>query len=383
MDASNGDKVVVNLGDKIEVTVEKLSFGGSGVARHNSLVVFVPFSAPGDHIQVQITEIKKNFVEAKILKILAPGSSRRKPPCPVAGTCGGCDWQHVEYAEQLNQKHLFLKDYFSRFAKLKSVEIPKPAATDEFAYRNRIQLKVQDGKIGFFSRGSHELVEVDECLIADASINEALREFKKNHKKEGSPKGQFERVELSLQKDRTVTQTVLGEGSRELGFSQVNEKQNQVLIAEALRIARQLQPQSLFDLYCGKGNFSFPLMELFPKLALTGVDLGQAEIAQARSQNSRKNVRFLLSDVGSFLKRAEINHESLVVLDPPRSGCDKNVCDSLNLLRPQNIIYISCNPTSFARDIERLTHYKVKSLLPVDMFPQTSHIELVAHLTLC
>lgn len=373
----------LQVGDEVEVTIEKLSFGGSGVARHNSLVIFVPFAAPGDSLKIKISTLKKNFAEADIVQILSAGPSRRKPPCPVAGLCGGCDWQQVEYSEQLFQKNLFLKDHFSRNAKLKDLTIPEISATKEFNYRNRIQLKAKNGKLGYFARNSHDLVDINSCPIADEKINAEIPKLKSSLKKDDS---NLQKFELAFQTDGSVKIVNIGDEDRALGFSQVNQSQNLKLIDEALRIVSRLSPKSIFDLYCGKGNFSFPLIEKFPKVPFIGVDLGEAEIKEARIQaknRSHNNARFYLSDVGAFLKRAEIEKDSLVILDPPRSGLAAEVCTALDFLTPQEIVYISCNPTSFSRDIERLTRYQVKSILPVDMFPQTSHIELVAHLSLC
>ncbi|MGE0633014.1 MAG: class I SAM-dependent RNA methyltransferase [Pseudobdellovibrionaceae bacterium] len=365
----------LQVGDEIEVTIEKLSFGGSGVARHNSLVHFVPFAAPKDRLRIKVTALKKNFAESEIVEILEPGPSRRKAPCPVAGVCGGCDWQQVTYQEQLFQKNLFLKEHFQKVSKLKEVIIPDIEATKEFNYRNRIQLKAQHGKLGYFARNSHNLVDIDHCPIADEKINEQIQILKVALRKSN----QLQRFELALQDDGAVTTVNLKDEDRSLGFSQVNQQQNLKLIAETMRIVEDLSPTSIFDLYCGKGNFSFPLAERFPKIPFSGVDLGLAEIKEAR-EKAKKGMRFFLSDVGAFLKRAEIEKNSLVVLDPPRAGLASEVCKSIEFLSPQNIVYISCDPTSFSRDVERLEKYKVESVLAVDMFPQTSHIELVAHL---
>jgi 23S rRNA (uracil1939-C5)-methyltransferase len=332
----------------IELTIDRLSFnGGRGVGRFDGVVVFVPDTAPGDFVRARVTVKKSNLWEAELVEILKPSPYRRNPPCPVAGVCGGCAWQHVEYAEQLKQKQEIVE-----FALKQKVEpvIPSP---NELRYRNRVQVHIENGKLGFFAKRSNDLVAITDCLITEEAVT---AQFSRAIKSGES------RVELSLDTNGF--------------FSQVNSAQNRKLI-EVVLSQIEGSPQKIADLYAGYGNLTAPLTKQFPQAEIVAVELNERAVEKGRTD--LPEVKWFREDVGDFLQKAEAF--DVVVLDPPRTGCANPVINALRKMKPEQIVYVSCNPMTFARDAKRLMEagvYRLDLVQPLDMFPQTEHIELVA-----
>jgi 23S rRNA (uracil1939-C5)-methyltransferase len=344
----------------IELTIDSLSYnGGRGVGRFEGVVVFVPQTAPGDVVRVQVTSKRARFWEGEVIEILQPGSSRRKPPCPVADRCGGCSWQHVQYPMQIAQKQKILNDSLRALKKVGEWEtLPFLAAADEFHYRNRVQIQIRDGKKGFFAKRSQDLVEVKECWIADSEINRQLKDLK--------PEPGVQRLELRL-----------SEGD----FSQVNGAQNAVLKERVLALS-SIHPEWIMDLYSGSGNITRPLSEKFKSIPLLAIELSPKAVELGRRQLGAAN--WHCGDVGKILAKMEpLKGSGLVVLDPPRTGCTSDVIQQIQRHRPKQIVYVSCNPTTFARDCLPLVQsgsYKLETVQGLDMFPQTEHVELIASL---
>lgn len=373
----------------ISVVIEKLSLGGHGIARHEGQVLFVPFSAPGDKLNVRITLQKKNYAEAEIVEIIEPASSRVSPPCSVFGRCGGCNWQHISYEEQLRQKKLIVEEQLSKFLKIK-IEIPDVVPSPQtLNYRNRIQLKRQGSSLGYYARESHNIVNIDKCWIAEPAINDEIAKIKNSPAPDA-----LQKLQLLLNKDLKVVSELLTDSaekdSPEISFSQVNRFQNENLLSAALALADQKSYSEILDLYAGSGNFSFPLFKSFPSSPITAVELNQKAVAMAQAEIQKQNIspkkfRFLLADVGAYLKRNTLANRGLVLIDPPRSGCDEFVIRSLAYQPFQKLIYISCNPATLGRDLERLFSTRPGSLKlgkvqAFDMFPQTDHVEVLAEI---
>jgi 23S rRNA (uracil1939-C5)-methyltransferase len=364
--------------NSLTIKIESLSYsGGRGVGRADGLVVFVPDTAPGDVVEVEITEQKPRFALAKMTRLIEPSPRRRAPPCPLFGRCGGCAWQHVAYEEQVRQKEKILRDTLRKVEKLQPFEwrplIPAPS---EFHYRNRVQLQVRGGAVGFFSRGSRDLVPVEQCLIAEAGINDRIRTLTAEQKRSS-------RIELAVKPDGSTVTMLDERDPHEALFSQVNSAQNETVIRLMMEAA-DFQPDWIFDLYCGSGNLTVPLSTRFSATSITAIDLSRASIQRAPKLN---NVEFRAGDVGALLGALKPrNGSGLVVMDPPRTGCHKKVVEQLLRFKPRLIVYISCNPSTFARDVERLIEggaYRLRAVQGLDMFPQTEHVELVASLQCC
>lgn len=331
--------------------------------------MFVPETAPGDVVRVRVTRRKPRFLEAEKIVLLKSGPSRRVPPCPVAERCGGCVWQHLEYTEQIRQKDKILRDSLRSLKGFEWLDFLK--APNEWSYRNRIQLHVQGEQVGFFARGSRELVTFDRCAISEEAINQKLKALKPEELI-----GQ-RRIELALTEDGQL-RVMQGTRDPEAAlFSQVNSAQNEILKVRILDLV-VTTPDWIMDLYCGAGNLSLPLAKHFPKSTVLAVELSAASIARARLNSA--DIDWQVGDVAQVLKkRKPQSGKGLIVLDPPRAGCDSEVIVELVRQQPKQIIYVSCNPSTFARDAERLKpQYRLVSVQGLDMFPQTEHVELIA-----
>jgi 23S rRNA (uracil1939-C5)-methyltransferase len=379
---------VTELGSSFEVTIEKMATGGSGLARHGGLVVFVPFAAPGDRVLVRVTKIKKNFIEAEIQNILESGPARVKPPCPVFGRCGGCNWQHLAYPEQLRQKENILWEHLrSALPGQDFARLPILPSPQEFRYRNRIQLHVEGSKRGFFARQSHEIVPIQDCPITEEPLAAYIS---------SNWTAPESRVELML--DANLRPTLATPGA--FGFSQVNRFQNEHLVRTVTDWVKGSAGTSLsstyekvYDLYAGAGNFSIPLYQMDSRLRIEAVELSDGAVRSGveklrAAKINLHHFRFYVATVEGFLKRQSPTSKSLVILDPPRVGCHELVMKALAASRPSRLIYVSCNHTTFSRDVQRhlaldsqgKSPYRLTRIQPVDMFPQTDHIELVAEL---
>lgn len=358
----------------VEISVERLSYdGGRGVGRlEDGLVVFVPFTAPGDRVQVRLKEIKNSYAEGVLEKIIATSKHRTEPQCPVFGRCGGCRWQHIDYTEQVRQKTQLIE-----FSVKKNYTEPvvTVGAPDPYNYRNRIQLHKKANQVGYFAEGSHDLVAIESCPIADRDLQPLITRLQGDEYSDG-------KYELALTESGPVIRDLKSEMSE---FTQVNAAQNQKmkeLIFERLESERF---SLVYDLYCGDGNFTFPLAYFYKQTPIWGVEAHAPAIvradAKARSANL-KNVRFQAQEVKEFLKRQDFKEGTLMLLDPPRAGLEPGVIKDILRLAPTKIIYVSCNLATLARDLTKLSDsYSVDELIGVDMFPQTEYIETLSFLS--
>ena len=377
-------------GQRLTVAIEKLSIGGRGVARHHGLVLFVGNVAPGDEAEIELTMVKKNFAEARLVRVVKPSPQRVVPPCPVALVCGGCSWQQVAYPEQLRQKRLLVEESLRKFSGFTvgdttvSDVVPSPK---EFRYRNRVQLHHAGPKIGFFERGSHRIVDIDDCPITDERLAREIPRLRKElaHQKQG-------RIEIYLDTENRFSQRVAGQASNDedapLGspFSQVNTEQNANLVSSVVDRAKVEAAQALvsciYDFYAGSGNFTFALAKAFPGHDLVAVELNATSVQDGKNRAAAEapRVRFEASDVGGFLAREKMPEGSLVLLDPPRTGCGPEVMASILGQKPVAVLYVSCHPATLARDLKPAMEagYELAQVVPFDMFPQTDHVEVFA-----
>ncbi len=358
----------------VEVEIESLSYnGGRGIARHDGLVIFVPGTAPKDVVRIEIIEKKKSFAVGRLIEVVKPSPFRRTPPCPVAGVCGGCTWQHVEYPEQAKQKQKILEHAIRPLLKLSPNSKVENflAAENEFHYRNRIQIHVNREGAGFLARESHDLVPTDQCWIADPRLVEAMNEISNN------PDERYnQRIELAVDKNGEITRNTISD------FEQVNNEQNKELQSIVLNWAEQINEKwnRVIDLYSGSGNFLIPLSEKLSSKDWFGVEMNQTLVTRARKKNPKIN--WLQGDVAVKLKDFNSLKKTLIVTDPPRAGMSTLAMKELLRINPDHLIYISCNPMTFVRDAQAILqskNYQMTKVQGVDLFPQTEHIELVAH----
>lgn len=374
------------LHSELTVTVEKLAMGGAGVARHEGMVIFIPQAAPQDVLRIRLTTQKKNFAEGEILEILSPGPSRRVPPCPVAHRCGGCSWQHITEEEQRRQKELIVLETLKKFNRDISFEYlgiePSPLS---FRYRNRIQPKYENGKFGFFARGSHSIVPVEDCLITEEDLTLKFKSLRLQLNKQ-QLKG-LQRLELYLDTEGQVRHSTLDSSEEGVGFSQVNRFQNESLIQTTLQWIEG-SPRHIVELYAGSGNFTFPLQAHSPQAQITAVELNPKLVKRGRDRAKGLPIDFIESDVEGALKKMNLKEADFILLDPPRAGTSQEIMTQIANSGVRQIIYISCHPVSLARDLQWFFAAAQKSgyraslskLKCFEMFPQTDHVETIAEL---
>jgi 23S rRNA (uracil1939-C5)-methyltransferase len=371
------------------VTVEKLAVGGDGVARipfkDRTMVVFVKLAAPQDEVKIRITSVEKNFLRADILEILRPSLARREAPCGYFSTCGGCAWQHITEAEQLNQKEIILNELFKKFIPEIHYKLePSIASPKSFNYRNRIQLKQEGTQLGYFKRESHDIVDVDYCLITDKLISDQIPLVKSKLR----PAKELQKYELKLNHKNDFEYYRIGESGEGLSFSQVNNEINQMLVDLVTKISVDKSPKFLSELYAGAGNFTFNLLKHIPELRIESVEMNPSLTKFATQKltelSLQKRLFAFTSDCESFVSRRNLSDE-FIILDPPRAGCSDGVLKKVISAGPKDIIYISCHPVFLARDLQKLfaanKNYKIRQVQIFDMFPQTDHFETFVHLS--
>jgi 23S rRNA (uracil1939-C5)-methyltransferase len=348
----------------IIVTIEALVAGGRGRAVHDGMQVFVAAVVPGDRVRVTITKRHRQYLEGVVSEVLEPGPDRVTPRCPVFGACGGCQWQHLRYDAQVEWKGKIVRDQLRRIAKIATPNVlPVIAMASPWHYRSRIQLQVDDaGHVGFYRAGSHDIVEFDTCAIADAQINAMLSDAKVRLKKTG--RGRHLRIDESE------------------GFTQVNRAQNAKLQQIVAAGVAAHGGGRVLELYCGNGNLTFPIAQV--AAAIVAADDDAQAIAAATQQAKAQGIASVTFHCTSA-KRA-IGHArdwtcDGVVLDPPRRGAPEIMAE-ICAWQPHWIGYVSCDPSTMARDVRGLIAggYVLESCQPIDMFPQTFHIETLTWL---
>jgi len=412
--------------------IESLAYGGKGIARADGQVLFVDGALPGDLLTCRVTREKKRYAEAVVEELITPSPARRTPPCPVADQCGGCQWQALNYAEQCRWKQSIFTDLLQRNVGIGLERIePIVPAPDEWGYRSRVQFKcvAANGRFltGFYRTGSHVVVDVDACPVVDPAVNAVLARLKPiiagssylrgipqidmesgsdgqvrvvihalRHGRQiadlcrplaeeagfsllvqstpsGKPQVLHGPADLTVQVDDPPVSLRYGPG----GFAQINQAQNRALVEAVLASANLKRTESVLDLYCGMGNFSLPLARRAGQVV--GVEESAQSIAMARvnaTAHQIDNASFYCQSAEGFLRRWRDRPFDLVMIDPPRSGA-RAVMDELLECRPGKILYVSCDPSTLARDLTPLVQngYHVVSSRPFDMFPQTYHLE--------
>jgi tRNA/tmRNA/rRNA uracil-C5-methylase (TrmA/RlmC/RlmD family) len=373
----------VNLvpGQKVTLQISDIAFGGEGVARIDEFVVFVPFVLVGEEIEAELTEVKKSFARARLTRVIQPSPERVEPPCVYFGKCGGCQYQHIAYEAQLRIKHKQISDLFERIGKItREVVSPVVPCPQPYGYRNRVMIRSQWNKpeqklnIGFIRWDCGLVEDIEECKIAEPPINEQI----KHARAHPPPKGGI-KVVLRIPPENWEVPPD--------SFFQ----NNFFLLPELVKTAREFLVRGgarhLVDLYCGVGFFGIELGDVVE--SFVGVEYDQQAIKAARRNlalHHRNNGEFISARVEEalpeLLKRFSPGATSLL-LDPPRKGCPRELLELLRQERPSQIIYVSCHPATMARDLNVLcadSVFKLVQVVPLDMFPQTQHVECVAEL---
>ena len=414
------DTLEINKGSEIKTNIEKLVYGGDGFTHIGSRACFVANAVPGDEIIAEIKNIKKQYVNASIKKIITKSTKRITPPCPYHMNCGGCQWQHIDYNYQLHWKQEILNESLERIGDLTNITtnkiIPSPK---KFGYRIRTIMQL-DGKNkfpGYFMRNSHKVIPVKSCILLEEPINAAIHDLtntinkitasqkikdveflylKKEQKviisfNSISYKKRVKPLIYDCNKKKISNKVDLVEEINGLNFIrsqrrfyQINYQQNINMIKFIIQSFAELNNPDILDLYCGSGNFSLFLAENGAKIS--GIDFDSKIIQEAVQNikaNNIDNCSFKAYDLSKQNANIYKSRHNGVLLNPPRTGATKNVLEHILSINPEVIVYVSCNPATLARDLKILLdkNYRISEIQPFDMFPQTYHIETIVKLT--
>ncbi len=380
-EASTPQPLPLEPGRRLVAIVEDVAFGGEGVTRVEGFVVFVPFVIAGEEVELEITEVKKNFARARLRRVLTPSPWRVDPRCRYFGQCGGCQYQHLAYAEQLRVKHRQVSDLLRRLGgfdpAVVAPVIPCPAP---YGYRNRLMLRSQWNKpeqrlvIGYLRHDCRLVVDVEECPIAEPALNEQIRAVRARP----PPRGGLKVVLRLPPADWEVPPDSFFQNNFHLLPELVNTVRDRLTRAGT---------RHLVDVFCGVGFFALELAAAVESFA--GVEVDRRAIAAARRNATSRNVTNGDFVAGAAEERLPellarfVPEHTTVLLDPPRVGCAPSVLAALREARSAQILYVSCHPATLARDLRLLCTedaYRLVHITPLDMFPQTQHVECVADL---
>lgn len=411
-----------------EIEITAMSFGRLALGRLDRRVVMVPAGAPGDLVEVTLTEERKNYALARIERIVRPSAERRLAPCPYLPRCGGCDWQHLSYQAQLRHKAGIIAAELARTAKLDlDPEGLVEAADAEFGYRARLRLKAnRDGSLGFREAESSRMVAVERCLAADPGLRmprrfarevrcseievvvDEDRQVLVGHLLAKPTQAELRRCQTLLSEDPTLSGIVLrGGGLRcpvgsiqvrlalEAGlalevdadlFTQVNRAQNLRLVRYVMELSVPESGRRVLDLFCGAGNFTLPVARR--GAMVIGADRDAFSVAAGRHNAARlglSQAQFVCleaAQAASFVKATGFRPD-VIILDPPRQGAGE-LMPALLSLRPAAIVYVSCNPPTLTRDLQTLLRggFRIDRARGFDFFPNTHHVEVVARAVL-
>jgi len=405
-----------------EITLTTLTYGGDAMGRlKDGRAVFVPFGLPGERVRIRLMEEKRNFARGELLEVLEASPHRIIPRCKHFGICGGCHYQSLPYEEQLKAKTEILRDQLTRIGRIENPPVQKMIASpNPWNYRNHVQFHLtQEGRLGYVGAGTslaQGIIPITECHLPEESINSlwpqfdfepgtgiervSLRAGKEDELllvlESDSPESPELEIEAGISVAHVIEEnTVVIAGNdhvvisvldREFrvsaaSFFQVNTAMAEKMVNHLITNLPVTQAATLLDVYCGVGLFS---AFLAPKCErVIGIESSPSACEDfAFNLDEFNNVELyegLAEDVLPSLV-GQIANLSYVIVDPPRAGLEKRVVDGILKLNPKAIVYVSCDPSTLARDAARLVNggYRLKDVTPFDLFPQTYHIESIS-----
>jgi 23S rRNA (uracil1939-C5)-methyltransferase len=388
--------------------VEKLVYGGDGLGRLDGRVVLAPRVLPGERIRAAAERERPSLIQARTLAVLEPSPERVAAACPYFGRCGGCHYQHMPYESQLASKRAILLEEVRRLGKIQPPDDVGAVAAEPWGYRNRVQLHVENGRLGYRELRSRRLCAIEHCPIASPRLNQTIQALAGMLRDPRWPRflrsleifTDENRVQVNvLESDRPVARRFFDwcaeridgftpgsldyQGRFRVGgdaFFQVNRRLAGRLAETALEGAAGNRG---LDLYAGVGLFTLPMSERFAEV--TAVESGRTAVRDLEfnaARAGRENIRAVQSSTEAYLA-AVTEAPEFVLLDPPRTGIGKEVVARLAGLRPPRLAIVACDPSTLARDLGGLTAagYRLDGLTLVDLFPQTYHVEAVARLS--
>jgi 23S rRNA (uracil1939-C5)-methyltransferase len=406
------------MSETIDLHLTAMAHGGSALGRHQDRVLFVPYAIPGERVQVEIVEAHTRWAKTRLLDVLEASPHRVEPPCPHfgPGKCGGCHLQHIAYEAQAEFKHAVVVDQLARLGGLRDVNVRDIiGAAEPWGYRNHAQFSINPtGRLGFLTADTHHVVPVEECLILDPLLDNLWAaldmEWPQLHRLSlrcGSATGDLMAIfeldhyqDFDIEVDFPVSCVLLladGEIVVLMGnpflaehvagrdyrisagsFFQVNTGGAEALVALVRDALNPAGSEALLDLYCGVGLFGLALAGDVG--SVVGVESDPGATADLRhNAQGLQQVEILEGKVQAALSRLDTPVD-LLLLDPPRAGAGARVVGEIARLAPQRVAYVSCDPATLARDARHLADvgYQLEELQPLDLFPQTYHVESVA-----
>ncbi len=393
--------------------IEKMVAGGYGLGRKDGKIYLVKGAYTGEDVEVEIEKQLKDVVFCKVKGVNIPSPNRQIPVCEHFGSCGGCDWMDLEYSAQLEYKQSIFVDQMKHTAKV-DMPYPQIIPTSRYFYRNKVEFAIKDGKIGYFSKNSHNFVEIKTCHIISKVLNDVKSEIQKYDLKyfdhliiresdkrkmaifvsktpQKIPDVEADEIVSLVNNSRVVVaghqKIIKGNGYLEIrvkdiiyrippkSFFQINYEGAEILSSKVSEYAGS--GQNLLDLYCGVGFFTLQIAKNFDRVE--GIESSPSSVIEARNNaklNGISNVEFTISKTSKF----NFSNYDVIIADPPRSGIDKETMDAIVGVRPKKFVYVSCDISTFARDAYKLIQkrYKIKDVVLVDLFPQTHHFEIVS-----
>jgi len=385
--------------DKNLVEIERLLPGGFGLAHAEGLTLFVGLAAPGDVLRVKIERKRGSVGFASIIEVVKPSTVRVEPPCPYFGLCGGCDFQQLDYEAQLAAKVEIIRDCLHRIARIETVPeivmVPSPA---QWQYRSRAnwQFDPKTKRLGYFARGSHEVCDVEVCAVLRPELQQTLERLREQMR-EGTLSKKLTDIEaVGGDEDVSLASGTAHFRSKEVSrrianetyyfgaeaFFQINHELLGLLLGEAVGEERG---KLAIELYSGVGLFTLPLARRFDQVTAVEANSRAVDYAQRNLDAADlDNVEVANMSVAEWLKHwLGFERPEFLLLDPPRTGAESGVIEGILSVAPQKICYVSCDPATLARDLNKLLagSYSLDSIVGFDMFPQTHHVETVARLS--
>ena len=394
----------------MEVKIIAYDHQGRGIAKIDNKVIFIPKVKLGEEVSIDIVKNKKNYALGKRCNAL------KVSYCPYYNNCGGCQIGHLTYEKQLEYKKNMVKNIFSKYTTYNLTELTI-IPTKCYNYRNKVTYHIKKDKLGYYEKETHNLLPINKCNLLDSNIinlTASLNSFIKVHKKltkaiiksldgklmlilEGKEtkeviKEFFSKTVSSLYYNNelisgleTLTTEIFSKRFmvRKDSFFQINKEGLSLIYREVINLVKKLNSNIIYDLYCGTGTISLLVSSYAKKVVgIEVVEDGVLDAINNAKLNNITNIEFYLGDVSKVIKKLDYIPDT-IILDPPRSGVSKDLIAFLLTLKIKNIIYVSCNPLTLARDINLLnSKYKLKSIKLVDEFPNTYHLETITLLVL-
>lgn len=389
------------------IEILKLDHQGRGIGKLNNKIVFVPNTLPGEIIEIEIIQEKKNYIEGKVKKYIKTSKKRIKPPCPYYNLCGGCNLMHMNYQDQLEYKQQKIENIIHKYTS-QNIKINKIIPSSNiYNYRNKITLHIKD-KIGLYEDNSNNIIEIEKCLLADNKINNILQELKSKELQEDEIviRSSYNDSLIYYQNKNNllnnikcpniINKSILIKGNNYIieklkdykfiisptSFFQVNTRQTINLYEKIKELAHLNKNNIILDLYCGTGTIGLYLSKECKEIL--GVELNEDAIKDANKNkklNNINNAKFIVGDAKQIIKKLNYKPD-IIIVDPPRSGLFKGMINDLIKFKANKIIYVSCNPLTLSRDLKELINpYKIEQIQPLDLFPNTYHVECICLLT--